>query len=398
MRIDPCEGRREPGRGGPLRIAILGSRGIPARYGGFETFAEQLSLRLVRRGFDVTVYAEADGPSPPDTTYRGVRVRYRRRPRWGAASVIVYDCACLWDARRGYDLVYMLGYGAAWACWWPRLWGTPVWINVDGLEWARSKWRTAARLYLRAMEWVAPRAATRLIADAEAIARWFRQRHPRGAPCTTIAYGADVVDAAAADPAPLAVWGLVPGRYALVVARPEPENHVLEIIEGHRRYGGDRPLVVVGDVSGATAYQRCLLALRSDRVRFIGAVYDPAALTALRVHAAVYLHGHSVGGTNPSLLEAMACGCAIVAHDNPFNREVAAGAAVYFRDTQDIARLLAEVDEAGTLGGQALPRLRRLARWRVQRRYAWESIVTAYERLIRRTCESRRARRAGETT
>lgn len=364
-----------------LRIAILGTRGIPARYGGFETFAEQLSVRLVQRGFDVTVYAEAQGAPPPDDTYRGVRVRYRRRPHWGPASVIAYDCACLWDARRGYDLVYMLGYGAAWACWWPRVWGTPVWINVDGLEWARSKWSAPARLYLRLMEWIATRAATRLVADAEAIARRFRQRYPRGAPCTTIAYGADVVDPARVSAAPLATWGLAPGRYALVVARPEPENHVLEIVQGYLRHDGDWPLVVVGDVNGATAYQRRLLALRSDRIRFLGGIYDPAVLTALRAHAAVYLHGHSVGGTNPSLLESMACGSLVIAHDNPFNREVAGEGAEYFDGAAALGRALMSLQ--GQDPGLAQQR-RRWLQGVVRRRYDWDRIADAYVNQIRR--------------
>ncbi len=365
-----------------LRIAILGTRGIPARYGGFETFAEQLSVRLVQRGFDVTVYAESDGPPPPDAVYRGVRVRYRRRPRWGAASVIAYDCACLWDARRGYDLVYMLGYGAAWACWWPRLWGTPVWINVDGLEWARSKWSLPARVYLRVMEWVATRAATRLIADAEAIAQRFRQSYPRGAPCTTIAYGADLVDPDRVSLAPLARWGLTPRQYALVVARPEPENHVLEIVEGYLQSRSAWPLVVVGNVNGSTRYQRRLLALANPRVRFIGAVYDVGQLTALRAHAAVYLHGHSVGGTNPSLLESMACGTPVIAHDNPFNREVAGSEAAYFRYPADIAHILDAFE--GTDGLRA----ERLTKRLYERGYTWEAVTQAYLHLITRTCSS----------
>jgi len=173
-----------------LRIAVLGAKGIPASYGGFETFAEKLSIRLAQRGHAVTVYAESDQAAVPDTVYQGVRVRYRRRPSWGPASVLAYDCACLWDARQGYDLVYMLGYGAAWACWWPRVRGTPVWINMDGLEWARSKWGRLARAYLRWMEWVATFTATRLIADAEAIAQRLRRVYPGGAPSSFIAYGA----------------------------------------------------------------------------------------------------------------------------------------------------------------------------------------------------------------
>ena len=156
-----------PVQGRALKLALLGTRGIPAGYGGFETFAQQLAVRLARRGHQVTVYAEADRAGLPDSWYEGVRIRHIQRPRWGATSVIAYDCGCLRDARRGYDLLYMLGYGAAWACWWNRkILGQKVWLNVDGLEWARSKWGRVARGYLRAMEWVSSWAPTRVLADA----------------------------------------------------------------------------------------------------------------------------------------------------------------------------------------------------------------------------------------
>lgn len=376
-------GTRQPA----LRIAILGTRGIPAGYGGFETFAEQLATRLVARGHRVTVYAEADGVAPAaDGDHLGVRVRYRRRPRWGAASVLAYDCACLWDARKGYDLVYMLGYGAAWACWWPRLSGVPVWINVDGLEWARSKWSAVARLYLRTMEWVASRTATRTIADAQAIADRFRSLYPQGAPCSFIAYGAEIVQEA--DPAMLARWGLQPYRYLLVVARPEPENHIEEIIQGCLLHGGQWPLVVVGGVTGATAYQRRLLSMAGDKVRFVGGIYDADQLQSLRVHAACYLHGHSVGGTNPSLLEALACGNWVFAHDNPYNREVARDAAAYFDTPEQLARSLDQW--AASADGQRPERSRR-ARQRIAESYTWEGITDAYEALIRSECGARAA-------
>lgn len=371
-----------------LRIALLGAKGIPASYGGFETFAEQLSIRLVERGHEVTVYAETSEPRVEDTFYQGVRVRYKRRPRWGAASVLAYDCACLWDARRDYDLVYMLGYGAAWACWWPRVFGVPVWINVDGLEWARSKWGRAARIYLRCMEWVASRVATRLIADAEAIAQRFRQTYPRGAPSSFIAYGAELVQDQDVDPSALSAWGLHPHRYMLVVARPEPENHILEIIQGYEMHGGDWPLVVVGDVSGATAYQRRLRQHATERVRFVGGIYDAGQLASLRVHAACYLHGHSVGGTNPSLLEALACGNWVIAHDNPFNREVARDAADYFKTPEQLARSLDRV--VGQLDAM-LPQRSQRAREIVSEHYTWDGIADAYEALMHSECRSRSA-------
>jgi len=372
-----------PGRPAKLRIAILGARGIPASYGGFETFAEQLSIRLVERGHEVTVYAETSESSVEDTFYQGVRVRHKRRPRWGAASVLAYDCACLWDARRGYDLVYMLGYGAAWACWWPRVFGVPVWINVDGLEWARSKWGRAARIYLRCMEWVASRVATRLIADAEAIALRFRETYPKGAPSSFIAYGAELVQDRDVDPSVLSAWGLKPRRYMLVVARPEPENHILEIVQGYEMHGGDWPLVIVGDVSGATAYQQQLRQHASERVRFVGGIYDNGQLASLRVHAACYLHGHSVGGTNPSLLEALACGNWVIAHDNPFNREVARDAADYFATPEQLARSL---DLVVGQSDAMLPQRSQRARDIVSEHYTWDGIADAYEALMHSEC------------
>jgi glycosyltransferase involved in cell wall biosynthesis len=366
-----------------LRVAIMGTKGIPASYGGFETFAEQLSVRLVERGHQVTVYAEADGPAPADAFHQGVRVRFQRRPHWGPASVLAYDCASLWDARRGYDLVYMLGYGAAWACWWPRVFGTPVWINVDGLEWARSKWGRAARAYLRCMEWLATKTATRLIADAEAIAQRVRSVYPRSAPTSVIAYGAQQVATHDVDVQALSEWGLTPGGYLLVVARPEPENHVLEIIQGCLLHGGPLPLVIVGSVTGATPYQRQLQGLACDRVRLVGGVYDAPKLQSLRVHAAAYLHGHSVGGTNPSLLEALACGSLVVAHDNPFNREVAQEVADYFQSPAQLAECLKRL---AARPAQEVARLRQGARDIIARRYTWEGVTTAYEQLMQAEC------------
>jgi len=373
-----------------LRIAILGCQGIPAHYGGFETFAEQLAVRLAARGHQVTVYAEHHGKPPEDIHYQDVRIRYRLRPRLGPASTLAYDSACLWDARKGYDIVYMLGYGAAWACWLLRLTGVPVWINVDGLEWARSKWNAPARAYLRAMEWLSARAATRVIADAGAIARRYQSLYPRGAPCSCIAYGADLVHAACATV--LARWGLEPYRYLLVVARMEPENHIEEIIRGYLLHVQDHPdawpLIIVGNIlHGTTAYQLKLLSHSSDRVCFIDGIYDAAQLQSLRLHAACYLHGHSVGGTNPSLLEALACGNWVIAHDNPYNREVcgegAHGCADYFHTPEELADHLGRW--AAVAQNERTAAARR-ARQRIEQHYSWDAITDAYEALMLAQC------------
>jgi len=402
-----------------LRIAILGCRGIPAKYGGFETFAEQLAVRLAARGHEVTVYAEHYGrygkppadilgeswlqrsrrrqrwrlnKPPADTDYQGVRVRYRfRNPAsllGGGISTMAYDSACLWGARKGYDVVYMLGYGAAWACWLLRRKRVPMWINVDGLEWARSKWSAPARLYLRVMEWLSSRAATRVIADARAIKARFESVYPQGAPCSYIAYGADVVHEANA--AHLYLWGLEPQRYLLVVARLEPENHVEEIIRGYLLHASSNPdawpLMVVGAVAN-TAYQRKLVAFSSNRVRFLGGIYDAAQLQSLRLHAAAYLHGHSVGGTNPSLLEALACGNWVIAHDNPYNREVcgegADACADYFSTSEELA---SHLGTWAAFENKQRDKCAKRARERIEQHYTWEAIADAYEALMRAEC------------
>lgn len=378
-----------------LRIALLGTRGIPAGYGGFETFAEQLAVRLVARGHQVTVYAEAPQVGLPDTWHAGVRIRHIARPRWGAASVIAYDCRCLLDARQGYDLLYMLGYGAAWACWLSRrLHRQTVWLNVDGLEWARSKWGRLARWYLRAMEWVSSWAPSRVIADAQAIAQRYAQLYPRGVPCSFIAYGATLppTPSAAELATSLAHWGLEPGGYVLMVARPEPENHVLEIMQGHAQWAGPWPLVVVGDMQAATPYQQRLQALAAQagpRVQLLGGVYDATALAHLRLGAACHVHGHAVGGTNPSLLEALACGNLVLAHDNPFNREVARDAAHYFADSAALAQALSAVQ---ALNEAARQQQAARARAIVQQHYTWEGIADQYEALMRAELAERAGR------
>src|ERR1700682_2446546 len=170
-----------------MRLAILGARGIPARYGGFETFAEQLAVRLVERGHDVTVFCEAAGDVNDE--YRGVKLRHVPAHDLGPLSTMLYDAACLWHARSSFDVIYMLGYGSSPLCGLPRLWGRQVWVNMDGLEWARGKWGPIARWYLRWAEAIAMWTPDRIIADAAAIKANLQSRHRRLPPCDVIPYG-----------------------------------------------------------------------------------------------------------------------------------------------------------------------------------------------------------------
>lgn len=360
-----------------MKLAILGTRGIPARYGGFETFAEKLAEGLAARGHDITVYCEV-GMAPVATECCGARLKHVAAPALGPFTTIAYDAMCLWDARKNFNVVYMLGYGAAPFCAIPRFWGTEVWINPDGIEWARAKWNFFGRAYLRLMEWVALRAASRIIADADAIAGDLAARHGMLRACTTIAYGCEIVETTPKADL-LGEWSLTPDAYYLVVCRLERENHVLEILEAFQLSKSPRAMIVVGNHDAKTKYVKRILQVRDPRIRMIGAVYDQKKLTALRAHAFAYVHGHSVGGTNPSLLEAMGCGNLVLAHDNPFNRETLGAAGIFFSGAGELTRAIEGVERLPQSG---LDELREAARRRARANYRWEDAIERYAELL----------------
>lgn len=359
-----------------MKLAILGTRGIPANYGGFETFAEKLAIGLTRLGHQVTVYCEARETAAPKE-FQGVRLRYIRAPRLGPVETILYDLKCLWDARTGYDTVYMLGYGAAPFCMLPRLWGSELWINPDGLEWARGKWNFLAKTYFRLMEWTSVRVADRLIADAAAIRESLTARHGPLPKCTVIPYGCEIVDRLPAAE-PLAEWALAPESYYLVVCRLEPENHVREILHAFRQSRSARQLVVVGNHRAETSYVRELCSIRDPRIRMIGTVYDQKKLVCLRAHAFAYMHGHSVGGTNPSLLEAMGCGNLVFAHDNPFNRETLGEWGQFFGDAAELTEAINRIELDGVRSGE----WRSAVAARARAYYRWADIISSYAELL----------------
>jgi glycosyltransferase involved in cell wall biosynthesis len=359
------------------RIAILGIYGIPASYGGFETFAEELAIRLVAKGFEVTVFCEKPSGSGNIDNYKGVRLVYVSSVKLGNLSTILYDLKCLIMARRDFDVVYMLGYGASIFCFIPRLYGATVWINMDGLEWARSKWSRIGRIYLRIMECIALVCANRIIADAKAIYLNLKNRYFRLPPCSVIPYGATVVEGMP-DADVLSRFGLDVYGYFIIVCRLEPENHVEEILAGYLRSGSRCPLVIIGNVDSQTPYVRRLVGCASDSVRFLGTIYDKSILVPLRYYSKIYFHGHSVGGTNPSLLEAMACSNAIIAHDNPFNKEVSECSALYFSNSSELSHQIERLENDRVTWSA----LRDSARERVRSKYNWDLMVDEYVKII----------------
>jgi glycosyltransferase involved in cell wall biosynthesis len=362
------------------RIAILGSRGVPATHGGFETLAEHLSIFLVGRGWDVTVYCQTEGRGPVhEDRWRGVRRVLVPTRHAGAIGTVLFDWRSTLHAAREHGTALVLGYNTAAFVPLLRWAGRRVVINMDGIEWQRPKWSRAQRTWLRMNEWLGARVAHDLIADHPEIRRHLAE-HVDEARITTIPYGARSVDTAPVDP--VRDLGLEPSRYLIVVARLEPENSILEIVRGFTAERRGLTLAIVGPLNpDANAFHRTLAEAANDEVRFLGPVYDQAILGSLRFHALAYVHGHTVGGTNPSLVEAMGAANVVIAHDNRFNRWVAGEAAHYFRDASSLSAHIAAVADS--------PELRDVMRRRIAARFdeafTWPAILSQYERLLERT-------------
>jgi glycosyltransferase involved in cell wall biosynthesis len=367
--------RAQPAR----RLAILGTRGIPACHGGFETFAEQVSRYLVAHGWSVTVYCQADRQSEVgESEWEGVRLVRIAAFGEGPVDTMWFDWCATWRAAREGGLVLTLGYNTAVFLLWLRLRGVTNLINMDGVEWRRSKWGPLARSWLYLNERMAPWFADHLIADNPHIASHL-ERHTRGERITMIPYGAPAVTEA--DASLLQPYGLQPGGYVLVVARPEPENSILDMVRAFTARPRGVDLVILGNYyPHLVPYHRLVTehAARHPEVRMLGGVYETEVVRSLRTHAQLYLHGHQVGGTNPSLVEALGAGSACLVRDNPFNRWVAGPAALYFRD---------EVDCLGALdqllhNQERLQALRVGARKRHRERFGLEAVLAEYENLL----------------
>jgi glycosyltransferase involved in cell wall biosynthesis len=354
-----------------VRIALLGTRGIPANYGGFETFAEELSTRLVARGHEVIVYCRNQPPGP---VYRGVRRCYLPSIRHKYAETIVHTAVSTLHllAHRPDVALYCNGANAIFTPW-PRLFGVPVALNVDGIERKRKKWNAMARAWYLASERLSTFCPTAMISDAVAIQQYYRTRYRKES--TFIAYGAPVgkVDTFEIG----AKLGLERDRYFLYVTRMEPENHPLEVREAFERVRTPMRLVLVGDAPYAAEYIRQVRDTRDPRVVLPGAIYG-TGYHELQSHCFAYIHGTEVGGTHPALIEAMGRGALILYRDTPENREVAEGAGIAFES----GGLAEKIQQAIAITEPERERLRTLAMERVRERYSWDAVTDSYERLL----------------
>lgn len=364
-----------------MRIAIAGTRGIPARYGGFETLAWELSTRLASRGHEVTVYSRRGRTDAGTAIPVGVRRRFLPYLGGKYLETVSHTALSMIDAAlRDFDAVLVVNAANAALCWLPRLRGTGVALNVDGIERQRAKWGLAGRAWYAVGERLALVFPQVVVADAVVIQDYYRERY--GKATRLIAYGADMLER---EPPPdlrrHGLSGIEPGRYVLYVSRLEPENQADLVIDAYRDVPGDVPLLIVGDAPYAPAFKTRLqeLASEDERVRMVGPIYGDGYRDLQRA-AMAYVQATSVGGTHPALIEAMAAGNLVLAFDTPENREVTAGTALSFSSREDLTTALTGV--VRDPGSEELRSLRDAARRRAAEHYSWDAVTVSYERLF----------------
>lgn len=320
-----------------LKIGILGSRGIPNAYGGFEQFAESFALYLVKKGHDVTVYNSSLHPNR-ENMWQGIKIArcFDPEDKLGTAGQFIYDLNCIMHSRKAdYDILLQLGYTSS-AIWhWLMPGKTIIVTNMDGLEWMRSKYSNPVRKFLKYSEKLAANHSDYLVADSIGIQEHLKKNLDKDS--TYIAYGAKLFSQP--DEKALQRYDVEKMCYHLIIARMEPENNIETILEGYLRSGSDLPILVIGNHK--KSYGEYLKSQFTNyNIRFLGAVYNQEDLNNLRYFSNIYFHGHSVGGTNPSLLEAMASSAMICAHANIFNRSVLGQNALYFNNADDVAKAI----------------------------------------------------------
>lgn len=355
-----------------LNIGIIGTRGIPNNYGGYEQFAELFSVLMAQRGHHVTVYNSSLHPYGL-SNYNGVKIVRAYDPEnvLGTAGQFIYDYNCIKDCRnKNYDIILQLGYtsSSVWSFLFPSK--SVVITNMDGLEWKRTKYSKPVQWFLKQAERWAANKSDCLIADNRGIQQYLLQKYNKQS--AMIAYGADVYVGNDSDA--LNAYSLKPYNYNLVIARMEPENNVETIIKGHA--DNDCVLVIVGNTTNA--YGKYLRGkYESNTIKFINGIYNATILNQLRRFCNLYFHGHSVGGTNPSLLEAMAAGALIVAHNNVFNKSVLDNNAFYFSNAGDIQLLLNTGFERDDYQKYITRNMNKL-----EHEYNWQTITTQLEDLF----------------
>lgn len=353
-----------------MKIAIAGTRGVPARYGGFETFAEELGRRLAARGHAVRVYCREKGPSD----YLGMQRVYLPTIRHKYFDTVVHTAlSTLHLVSHPVDAAIYCNAANAVFTWMPRLVGVPLALNVDGLERNRKKWNWLGRAWYRMSERLSTWLPSAVVTDAAEIESYYRDKYDKAS--TMIPYGAEPAQVSTQDA--LRDLGLEAGRYFLYVSRMEPENNALVVRDAFERTTSEFRLALVGDAPYATDYIAKVRDTQDPRVVLPGAIYG-TGYAELQSHCFAYIHATEVGGTHPALIEAMGRRALVLYLDTPENSEVASGCGIAFTH----ANLAATIERVIAMPETARRALRDAAQQRVRERYSWDAVTDAYENLL----------------
>ena len=364
-----------------MKIAILGTRGIPANYGGFETFAEELSIRLAARHHDVTVYGRSNNIRYAAKTYKGVHLAVLPTIGTKYLDTVAHTFLSVFHALpRRFDCMLVCNAANALFTIVPRLAGTPVALNVDGIERLRKKWGPAGRAFYRISEYLSTILPNAIVTDADVIRDYYQREH--GKSSVMIAYGAGFEPVATR--AALDQLGVQPGEYFLYVSRLEPENNAHVVIQAFEQVRTSKKLLIVGDAPYARSYIEKLKSTPDPRIRFAGAIYG-VGYRELQSHGYAYIQATEVGGTHPALIEAMGARNAVIAKDTPENREVLDGCGLFFQDAADLTRQI----EFTLSDPASMENLRAKAYARATSRYSWDAVTDAYEKLFQQLLAKR---------
>lgn len=358
-----------------MKIAIIGSRGIPNRYGGFEQLAEKLSVGLSERGHAVTVYNSHKHPYQ-QKYFKDVELIhcFDAEYRLGTAGQFIYDLNSIRDARkRGFDLLLFLGYtsSSVWGRLFPK--NTLIISNMDGLEWARKKYFRPTRQFLKYAEKLAVKYSDHLIADSVIIRAYLENKYRKDV--SYISYGAEIF--IGETETHLGTFNIVKHNYYMLMARMEPENNIEMILDGFRQSYSVKKMIVVGDTGNSFGRRMVKKFYGDRRILFTGPIYDCQVLHSMKLFSCMYFHGHSSGGTNPSLLEAMASRALIAAHNNEFNRAVLHDDSFYFSSAIHVRDLITSFEEGVSIGNKIANNLKK-----IEEQHNWSLIIEQYDTLL----------------
>lgn len=361
-----------------MKIAILGTRGIPNHYGGFEQFAEYLSVGLVQRGHDITVYNSHSHPYQ-EREFNGVKIKHIYDPenRIGTAGQFIYDLLCILDTRKqNYDVILQLGYTSSSVFFDLHPSKSVVITNMDGLEWKRTKYSAKVQKFLQWAEALAVKKSNILISDSIGIQHYLKIKY--AADSVYIPYGSYVINEY--DDSICTKYNVEKYQYDMLIARLEPENSIEVILEGVAKSHIKRPFLVIGKHD--TSYGQYLKSKFHDVIHiiFVGGIYNKSKLDSLRCFSNLYFHGHTVGGTNPSLLEAMGSNALICANENEFNSTILTSDAFYFKDANDVAQYI------NTIRKQEYTYYLENNSQKIHDIYEWNTIIDHYEKVLKSHC------------